>query len=240
MKFSVLANSRERPTLLLSSLQSFQDTTDDLSNLEYKIRIDNDDWQTLDFLEEILSFSFASTIIDNRDQEMNLNRNLNLLFKVCTGDVAIAFNDDCQLATKGWDTLVSKAIDEYLVDKPDGICYIKTFDNSQDKAGDYAAFPMITRKAVEALGYFMSEEFPVWGCDPFMYRVYSAVDRVLPLPIQINHVLHVNGLDGDHMKAGMLAKYAGHRKDFMTCPIDSEVAKLRQSITPGAKRRVPL
>jgi hypothetical protein len=88
------------------------------------------------------------------------------------------------MLTKDWDTKIT-------VD-PNEIVYLYTQDNSADKesTAEYASFPILTRAAYEALGYFMSEAFVGLGADVHLWRIFKSIDRIKTADIELDHVYH--------------------------------------------------
>jgi hypothetical protein len=95
-----------------------------------------------------------------------------------------------------------RKLDEYLADKPDGISYGFISDALINRHGmNYCCFPLVTRKAVQALGFAMPPEYPAWGADIALWRVYSNVGRICDLSeVMIEHVAYHSGKrDRDHI-----------------------------------------
>jgi hypothetical protein len=106
--------------------------------------------------------------------------------EMASGDFLFVLNDDVIFRTFHWDR---KIIDNY---NPEEILYIATHDNSVDKTnhGRYASFPILTRAAYEALGFFMSEKFASHGGDVHLWRVFNEIDAVKYSHVFLDHVLH--------------------------------------------------
>lgn len=230
MNFSLILNSRGRPQLLGNFLESVHYTTKDHSNIEVLISCDNDDIETYDFFKEHgemwpwANFEFI-------ERGPGLNSRLTNLAKRSTGKFIFNINDDTEILTNGWDEETYKILSQ----QPD-IIYGRTTDNSADHAPNvgYSSFPIISRKAFEALGYFMSERFGGLGADVHLFRIFDTLGLVVDVPVHIRHVLHETielVLNPDKTAAEMRAvSFAGNYNDCFTCPIEEDVEKVRKCI----------
>ena len=94
------------------------------------------------------------------------------------------------METNGWDEIAFSKLENSF---EDGIVYGQTSDSSADKNKDfdYSSFPIISRAAFNALGYFMKEEFVGLGGDSSIYRIYKEISRIVDLKeIVIDHIFH--------------------------------------------------
>lgn len=181
---TLILNSRKRVQLLGNLLESVRRTVSDLSKIEILIGIDRDDKDTIDFSNteagrtEGTSYNFG-------DRPSNLHVSLNRLARMATGDYIFVLNDDVEFVSKDWDVEIN-SIDHK------SIWYIGTQDNSADKeqGGQYSSFPILTRAAYQALGYFMSEAFVGLGGDVHLWRVFNEVGRIKQSAIELDHICH--------------------------------------------------
>jgi hypothetical protein len=214
MNFSIILASRERVHLLDSLLHSIVNTVGDKSNCEVICVIDTDDRVTKRFLDRFkTSCSFVRFVV--RDRAPNLNDDyLNWAWRnFSTGRNIIIVNDDVVFKTANWDSIILAHLDKYLADKPDGIAYGWIEDGLKSRAGGlrYCCFPLITRKAAETVGFVMPPEFPGWGADIGLFRIYSAVNRICELPgVAVDHVSYHNGSrNRDHISHAVEKKSIG-------------------------------
>lgn len=199
MNFSLILNTRKRVPLLKSLLESIQRKTHDLSKVEVLIRFDDDDKDTEVFkmvnqarngnLDEKFPFKFY---IGPRNR--NLHKNINFLAKESKGRFIFVLNDDTEILTNNWDSRALENINSFKVDNniKDDIIYGFTHDTSVDKATgkNYASFPIISKQAVNVLGFFMHEEFVGLGADAAIFRVYKCIERVVDTKIALDHIYH--------------------------------------------------
>lgn len=223
MNFSIILASRERVQLLDSLLSSIINTTSDKNNCEVICVIDTDDRITKRFLDRLKNTcSFAKFIV--RDRAPNLNDDyLNWAWRNHTkGKNILVVNDDVVFKTQNWDQLAIAHLDRYLADKPDGIAYGWIEDGLKSRQGglNYCCFPLITRKAAEVVGFVMPPEFPGWGADIGLYRIYSSINRICEIPgVVLDHVSHHNGMrERDHISFSVENRSNGTPNPF--CQFD--------------------
>jgi hypothetical protein len=214
MNFSIILASRERVHLLDSLLNSIVNTTSDKNNCEVLCVIDSDDRVTKRFLERLKAICpFARFIV--RDRANNLNDDyLNWAWRNhSSGNNIIIVNDDVVFKTPNWDQIVMSYLGRYLVDKPDGIAYGWIEDGLTERAGNlnYCCFPLVTRRAAEVVGFVMPPDFPGWGADIGLYRIYSAINRVCDMSaVAVDHISYHNGSrNRDHISHSVERKSQG-------------------------------
>lgn len=186
MNFSIILNSRNRIDLLSNLLWSIKTKTKDLSNIEVLINIDDDDKSTLDFANfNQYLFDFTKFFISSRQK--NLHIRINTAAFQAKGRWIFILNDDTEIITQNWDE-----ISYNILSKGYDIIYGRTNCTSMDKekGGEYSSFPIISKEAVNKLGYFMSEQLVGLGADVHIWRVYNTINRIVDIPIQIRHILH--------------------------------------------------
>ncbi len=191
MKFSIVLASRERSQLLVNLVRSIEATTNDLKNIEVLVGIDDDDGESADAAMHIKEWYPADWIrFYSRQRSDHLNRDyLNWLSDKSTGKYVIACNDDCEFRTKDWDVIAENTLEEYLKDKPDGCVYGYLNDNLNDRHGlNYTCFPLVSRKGIEAVGEFLASFCRSWNADIYLWRIWSAVDRIVYINILIAHI----------------------------------------------------
>jgi len=214
MNFSIILASRERVHLLDSLLNSIVNTTGDRSNCEVICVVDTDDRVTKRFLDRFkVTCSFARFIV--RDRAPNLNDDyLNWAWRnFSTGKYIIIVNDDVVFKTQNWDQIIMAQMSMYLANKPDGVAYGWIEEGLKDRVAGmkYCCFPLVTRKAADVLGFVMPPEFPGWGADIALYRIYSATGRIFEIPgVSLDHISYHNGSrNRDHISHSVEQKSVG-------------------------------
>lgn len=195
MNFSIILASRNRPQLLSNLLNSIQRTTTELDLVEVLVGIDHDDAGYKD-LSVALRSRYPFVKFFPRDRSPWLNKDyLNWLSKdYSCGKYLIICNDDTEFKTFNWDQIVLRKLNEYLVDKPDGIVYGYLNDALNMS---YCCFPLISREAHDAIGYSMPPEYPSWNADIFLWEVYNKAGRVCNISeVLVDHISYHTGKRG--------------------------------------------
>lgn len=238
MNFSIVLLSRKRTFMLANLLASIQQTTSQLSQLEVIIGMDIDDEESLAIAENLEErYPFCRTIF--RPRQHNMHSYINLLARACSGDFVMVLNDDCEFLTEDWDDMARQEIQRIRQTWKDDIFYIATNDNSIDKVGSklYASFPMISKKGINTLGFFMEERFPAHGADVGTYRIYDAIKRTVYFDfLKINHVFHSSKealADKDETALEMVEKTFNHGTDYWSVDVSHHAEKLMEGILRG-------
>jgi len=215
-----------------SAIASVIETADNPDLVDFWVRYDNDDELTAQYVKtdpyNIRKVKFLSGPRPN-----NLHKELNLLAASSSGQYILVFNDDCLMQTNGWDTHACAFLDNSF---QDGICYGQTLDTSADKpqGAEYSSFLIISRKAFNALGYLMKEEFVGLGGDSSIYRIYKEADRVVDLKeIVIDHIFHntiEKVMSPDETAQQMRENSWRDNVDPFSINIEKDLEKLRKSL----------
>ena len=223
--FSIVLNSRNRPKLLDGLLYSILISTQKIDNLEVLIRFDDDD-PSLNLNKSIVSkYSFVKPFFGNHITSGSVS--LNILAHKSVGKYIWVLNDDCVIQTKYWDYHTYELLKGHNKD----ICYIHTRDNSCDKLNHkkYSSFPMISRQALNKLGYFINERFVGLGGDVHLYRVFESANMVVHSNINIDHVMHRTPRDvssPDQTAVEMRQNTRDHFINCWSCDITEDVKRL--------------
>jgi hypothetical protein len=189
MNFSLILPSRERINLLENLLESLLKNTSDIDNIEVWIAFDWDDSQSVKNIKKLSNkFTFTQFLVTDRQNNLS-DGYYNRLAKISNGKFVQVLNDDCQIVTNSWDEKAIKVLSEYQKFISDGILYGK----AQDEGIGYSCFPLLSRQAIEAMGWFFHPEMTAWGADIHLHEVYSKVNRVIDLPYKVDHISHHTG-----------------------------------------------
>jgi hypothetical protein len=240
MNFSILIPSRGRTQMLLSLMSSIIAKTKDLSQVEFLIKIDDDDVGS-GYHSELQNF-FGPEVnyrIFVEARSGNICQDYyNYLAKEAIGKIVWAMNDDCIfLGPVYWDEFVLNAVKERGLEGK--ISYINVGVSGH---GDgFSPFPMLSRQAIEALGYFHHPLIKTWDGDVILWNIFNGlknneeIDRMVDVREHMT-VRHFNGngqnhdatrehMRVNHMTNGMNAAY------FNTCGhYVPEVAKLANAV----------
>lgn len=196
MNFSFILPTRERPQLLSDLCNSLDSTAADKSNFEMIAAYDLDDTATCNIMPQ-LEARYPWFKSNGRNRSNNISKDYhNWLKDQVAGDYVIICNDDTVMRTYHWDVVAMQKITNYLSDKPDGIFYGWIADSLLDRAGGvgYCCFPMLSKKAIEIIGYAMHPYYTGWNADIHLYRLFQSIDRVLDLSeVWIDHISYHSG-----------------------------------------------
>tara|TARA_R110002167_G_scaffold183836_6_gene384294 strand:- start:710 stop:1408 length:699 start_codon:yes stop_codon:yes gene_type:complete len=201
MAISLFLNTRKRTSLLDNLLSSLYTTAYDPNSIEVFITVDNDDDETKKFLDK---YKDNNINIRSIERPSNLHVSINEMASMATGDFLFVLNDDVIFRTYHWDKKIIESYD------PNEILYISTNDNSIDKTKSrrYASFPILTRGAYEALGFFMSEKFVSHGGDVHLWRIFDSLGLVRHSQVFLDHVLHKDSQSIEYMRQEETAQEA--------------------------------
>jgi hypothetical protein len=199
MNFTIFLNSRGRVNQLARCLNAIEAKTKNPAKLEVIVKVDTDDSESIGFLRSVEKtdkqpgmYPFELKILVS-PRPASLCASFNQMAKMGKGQYLFVFTDDAEIMTNGWDEIALSKINTYKKARniEDDIIYGCTADTSIDKVqGEkYASFPIISKQATEALGFFMYDSFVGLGGDSSIYRVYHGADRVVDMPeIQLDHI----------------------------------------------------
>ena len=176
INFSLFLNTRKRVELLSNLLESIVKTTHKLDEIELLIYIDDDDQESAHFLEAYTQIPSLKILSGERPQ--NISSNLNKLAATCKGDFLFVLNDDVKFLTPDWDSIIL----EQTADIKNQIYLIVA-----SPAYPYPEFPILTKRAYEALGFFFDEELPGHYADLRLWNVFNAIGRVKHVPVSLEH-----------------------------------------------------
>lgn len=194
MKFSIILPTRERPELMMQLLTSIANTTKELDQIEVLVAIDADDTVSQTFFSQN-KWGFVQVFEVTRS--LNFSKDYyNMLAKNSKGKWIMVCNDDGKFTTPHWDFMAEKVLNEYIGTGPN-LVYGWIQDNlGQWRApghGDYCCFPLFGRTGYEALGErIFPERIPTWGADIWSKKIYDQIDRVVHLPMTVEHLCHHN------------------------------------------------
>jgi len=195
LNFTVIFNSRKRVKLLDNCLTKLATLANDLSNIEVKVWIDNDDKDSIDFSKSTPHLKFAEFFV--RPRNIRLVQNINFLAKQGTGRWVFILNDDAEVVTSYWDKVLLDTAETFKSANSikDDILFLKTSDTSCDKpAGqDYSSFAIVSRQSINLLGMFTYEDFVGLGGDCTLFRIYQNLkpNRIVDVSsVVINHIYH--------------------------------------------------
>lgn len=213
---SLLCPTRGRPDRVCVMLESIIKTTEKLENVEILFYIDSDDDKKDDYIASINNLlnkynNPFKRVLPHIGEPMSVSKSWNIIAEKCEGDILVMANDDEVWITKGWDRRLNEEADKF----PDDI-YCIYFDDGITH-GKICAFPMVSRKWYETLGYFTPGIFKFLANDTWIEYIARHIDRLHYVPdvlIEHRHYLH-NKSEMDETYKRNSDEYLGKQEDTL-------------------------
>lgn len=174
---SILLPSRNRPENVKRLWESVVSTADNLEDIEMIVALDKDDPQ----LEAYnLAIGNGKTLIVDRTV---LSVYWNKCQEVAKGPIFMHCGDDIIFRTKGWDTTVKAAFDEY----DDKIVFIHG-DDGGGNGQNFGTHGFIHQNWVDAVGYFVPPYFSSDYNDTWLNDVSNMLSRRKYVDILTEHM----------------------------------------------------
>lgn len=168
---SFLIPTRKRVNCLNLSLESLQRTCTDIDSFEVIIITDNDDVETNEFLKsKIHNFTFKTKVRSLDRLGYNyLNEYYNLAAEISEGEWIWVWNDDTKMISEGWDTIIKKYDNEFLILNP-----FNTRKVDEEYIKTHTLFPIISKKF-----YQIFSRISPWNhIDTYIERVADGFDLI--------------------------------------------------------------
>jgi len=171
MKFSILCPTRNRVSGAVRLANSIHETAHDKKCFEVWFYVDSDDPKRAEYEQKIgkAGNSQVRLIVGPRE---SVSRTWNVAAKHCTGDVLLMGNDDLIYRTPGWDAVLERHLKQFTDD-----VYVAWFNDGINGAS-HCAFPIVSRKWYETLGYFTPGVFQFLFNDTWIMDVGRKVNRL--------------------------------------------------------------
>lgn len=172
MKISFVIPSRNRQTLLKNCIDSIFNTSDKPENIDVLVIGDNDDTSYDKFEPR------NNVTLIQRERSVWWQRDYNNFGHSQTkGDLLWGLNDDCEIVTEKWDTILVNLVKDIYNQQKDKIAYIGMLDGTHREFSKHShqsscCFPILTRETFNVLECFMPEEIHMWGGDVALYEIF--------------------------------------------------------------------
>lgn len=181
---SILTPTRQRPWRAYNYAQSVFKTANHPERVELLFYIDKDDPDLESYVGKQYELS-KWNIKFIFGEPMSVSKSWNILAEKCTGDILMMGNDDLIHVTEGWDTVLEEASDDYADE-----IYCIFFDDGINH-GKHCAFPAVSRKWYNTLGYFTPGIFEFIANDTWVFDIGTKIDRVRYIPeVLVRHEHH--------------------------------------------------
>jgi glycosyltransferase involved in cell wall biosynthesis len=180
---SVLIPTRKRTKPLIDSINSVLEMSSDRSWIEFVIKVDEDDAETIDIVNQLLATDLLVKLVvsPRGNGYSDMPRYVNEMCQVASGDWFFFFNDDAIITTPRWDEMI------YYITSCGGgwpgiTKYCLLLLKEKTNTSSYA-FQIIRRGAWELLGHWSKSSL----CDAWMYSVLAPLNMITKVPIVVDH-----------------------------------------------------
>jgi glycosyl transferase/beta-hydroxylase protein BlmF len=169
---SILTPTRWRPQLA----KRFADSVANTARGPYEMLfwVDDDDDTISDYENALGGMPNVEIMVGH---ETSVSRAWNCLAEHARGELLMMGNDDLVAVTPGWDRILNNASRKYFTD---GIYVLYCDDDFKHE--DHCAFPVISRKWYETVGYFTPPYFRFGYNDTWLMDVAKMLGRLKYVP----------------------------------------------------------
>ena len=207
-KISLITPLRGQRTQFSNLIQSLIKNTNCPKDIEILLMVDNDDQDTPLWLEYYgkLANEHGFTVLKFMTERSDhfTKDYINPLARYSEGRFIMNINADSEFKTPKWDLLIYSAMDRASWGVKDDVWLGLIKDNLRRTGEDplypnFACFPLVSKQAVDYLGYFLDERFKVWGPDHFIADVYKHIGRLVSLThVEVDHIsIHTGKREDD-------------------------------------------
>jgi len=162
-KISIILPTRTRSKQFTELIESIHNTSEDWSNIEICVYVDNDDIESKNTIESlIVKYSSSNLKYTTSENSLNLSEMWNYAYeKLATGNIIMHCGDDIRFRTPNWDTIIRGEFNKY----DDKIILVFCKDGIQNE--NLATHSFVHRKWIEVSGfwlppYFVSDFNDLW------------------------------------------------------------------------------
>lgn len=190
-KFSIVLPTKNNISGLLVTLGCFELFTHDKKALEIILVVDIGDKDIVSYKRLQRRYSYDIRVLEVEHTDDFCRGYYNKGASEACGENIMVFNDDCYVHTTKWDLRILERIQNnahfngvYLVSLMDS-----TFNDTPEMP--FPRFPMISKKAVDTIGFFFYPQVRMYPADKVIYDLYKAVGCVITchdVKLQHDHV----------------------------------------------------
>jgi len=181
---SILTPTRGRPQMMARFVKSALDTAKCPDRIEFLIWVDNDDPFLSEYAQIFGNMKEVKLFVGQMEKSDVVGGIWNYLAERCHGQNLMMGNDDLMCTSKGWDNSLDNTVRRYA-DK----IYVAWFDDGIN-GQNHCAFPIVSRKWYEILGYFVPEDFMFFCHDTYLFHMARDLGRLLFIPDRLEHWHH--------------------------------------------------
>ncbi len=173
MNIAILTPTRQRPGKLDRLIESVYETASDKNSIRMYNYIDDDD-PRLSQYKKNNDATLYNNVINVYDKAQSVSKSWNVLAEKAiknSADVIIMGNDDLIYRTDDWDIKLQEELEKF--DDDIYCCWFEDLINGKN----HCAFPIVSRKWYETLGYFTPGVFHFGYNDTWVYDIAKRIDR---------------------------------------------------------------
>jgi len=187
--FSLIMPVRNNMSGLKVALGAFQLFTAHPERFEIHLLVDDNDPDMDDYFYLAEEYKLKIHIHIVKPTDNFSNDYYNWALQHCRGTNIMVWNDDCYIQTNAWDNKVRAKIAGYV--GHNGIYLVDMWDSTRffaDSKIEFCRFPMISRKAVDIVGFFFFPTVRNWPADKVIWDLYAHIKRIIPChEVKIQH-----------------------------------------------------
>jgi hypothetical protein len=175
--FSVVIPVRNNIGGLLVTLGAFDLFTAQKDMLEVVLIADNDDSDLETYRKISKKYKYDIQVLSVEKSD-NFSRDYYNHGVTCSsGGNVMVYNDDCYMQTNHWDDIIRERISANK--HFNGIYLVSLMDSTFNDTVPFPKFPMLSRKAIDTVGFFFYPQVRMWPADKVIYDLYKAVGCVI-------------------------------------------------------------
>lgn len=179
--FSLIMPVRNNIKGLMVTLGAFELFTHLKDKFEILLLVDNDDPDLERYIKLCGQYLLKIVVYPVKQSDNFSNDYYNWALQHCRGTNIMVWNDDCYMQTNAWDDIVRQKIAEQP--QMNGVYMVDMLDSTRrcgSNGMEFARFPIISRKAVDAVGFFFVPTVRQYPADYVIWSIYKAVGCIIP------------------------------------------------------------
>ena len=184
MKISLILPTKNNTTSLARCLESLEKKTYNGKNLEVLLGVNNDDYNTINFIENLKEFKFEikKILVEKNKNYFDLAEIKNQMVKTSSGKFFFTYSDDDEMLTLNWDKILIEKIKKLPKDE----IYL-LFPSHNQRNSNTPLEIIISRKWFETINKFNN----TFEGDTEMYIISKLLNRIFKIN-EINIYHHTN------------------------------------------------
>jgi hypothetical protein len=180
MRILIKFPTRGRRKKFFETLDSYYNLSEDVDNLKFLITIDEDDLQmnNSETIENLKKYKNVEIDLGMSKSKVDaINKNINV---EDSWDILLLASDDMVPQIKGYDTIISKMMEELYPDT-DGVLFF----NDGFKGNELNTLCILGKKYYKRFNYIYNPEYKSTWCDNEFMEVANILKKQTYLPITI-------------------------------------------------------